>query len=793
MQKFADVVLDRRGNVIPGAAVRVKTINGASADLYSANALDEPLANPVITDIMGRFSFYAANGRYRLETYLGTALMAVSDDILLEDPLDETEEIIDGGLIKNVALENVTIDGAPPVTVDTVAEIVQDSIDDALEGVYAGIPVAYPMAFDTDGQTVVNLPDSITTNGMALVVEGSVEFDFTITGLHQFTVPGTYSKAGRKFWICKGIPQGSMGDVFATKVALDEAVTNTFTFIGDYDTVGPLTLDTDRQILSKDGVYWRPLAINAPFIKTGVWATDKVDLVPADGAALQQTLATSDGGSMLGMGYPGAGYTSDIQEITRDVINSRLFGITPGIGLTGTQFTDRMQAMLVKACADKFDVQLARGVFDASGSVVVDHTMVGAGNDSVSIYGAGNRRTQINYSGTDWFLKILGDGNEGASPMKRFSLSDLWIYGGGNVVSMGGIKIDRAYFVDMERVFCSGWAKTDAVAVRATNVFNFMARMFQFANGFPLPQGQAAFQIGSEGPNAWNTSNVVLLNGACQYSKNNIEVIHSAGVLDNFLVDNVTMGKAGLNSFLSTAANVNNITIRQEHFESPGFTGEGNALAADATHIKVANAACLLLENNSQQDARCYIDIDSVPDVIVNLPKIFETESYTLTGNKFLKIRTTSASVNLQLNAPNVRTDQIDQLLDAVESGGFLISIDARWRKAVSEATWNSLVLGQPKLFQSQVINRVGSSNAPYDQMYSADGVNWGRMMFSRFYRGELATNPNGNATYSGSAGWFYFNSSGSVQGPALSQYTVIGWRCQGGTVWTEMRCLTGT
>ncbi|MND20861.1 hypothetical protein D3C76_48010 [compost metagenome] len=112
MQKYADVVLDRKGNVVQGARVLVKTTAGANAALFSDNGIT-PMSNPVITDNLGRFAFYAENGRYNLQVYIGSVLFSVSNDILLEDPLDETPEVIDGGTIKNVALKNVTVDGFP--------------------------------------------------------------------------------------------------------------------------------------------------------------------------------------------------------------------------------------------------------------------------------------------------------------------------------------------------------------------------------------------------------------------------------------------------------------------------------------------------------------------------------------------------------------------------------------------------------------------------------------------------------------------------------------------------------
>lgn len=113
MQKHADVVLDRKGNVVPGALVWVKTSTGANAALYAANGSNQ-IPNPVTTDDFGRFAFYAANGRYSLRVYIDDVLLTSSLDVLLEDPLELTPENIQGGVIRDAALSNVTIDGKAP-------------------------------------------------------------------------------------------------------------------------------------------------------------------------------------------------------------------------------------------------------------------------------------------------------------------------------------------------------------------------------------------------------------------------------------------------------------------------------------------------------------------------------------------------------------------------------------------------------------------------------------------------------------------------------------------------------
>lgn len=124
MQKYADVVLDRKGNVVPGASVRVNTSTGTDAVLYSNNGTG-PISNPITTDNLGRFAFYAANNRYNLQVSIAGALITTSSDILLEDPMDETPEVIKGGTIKDAALTNVTINGEAPATMGALQEVEQ--------------------------------------------------------------------------------------------------------------------------------------------------------------------------------------------------------------------------------------------------------------------------------------------------------------------------------------------------------------------------------------------------------------------------------------------------------------------------------------------------------------------------------------------------------------------------------------------------------------------------------------------------------------------------------------------
>lgn len=146
MQKYTDVVQNRLGLVVEGAKVLVTDINGSVATIFSNNGTTQQ-ANPMTTDANGRFAFYAADGRYNLTITINNVQYGEQRDILLNDPADPSPEKIDGGVIVNSQvngsevndcaitggtaqqvtvngstisqseLEDVTIDGLPPMTV----------------------------------------------------------------------------------------------------------------------------------------------------------------------------------------------------------------------------------------------------------------------------------------------------------------------------------------------------------------------------------------------------------------------------------------------------------------------------------------------------------------------------------------------------------------------------------------------------------------------------------------------------------------------------------------------------
>lgn len=113
MQRYIDTVQDKAGTAVPGAQVYVRRQGGSLATIYSDNGVTA-MANPLRTDSLGTFAFYAADGRYNLEIRLSGVLFGSKNDILLEDPNDDSPGYMVGGHVKNALLEgNTGSDGRP--------------------------------------------------------------------------------------------------------------------------------------------------------------------------------------------------------------------------------------------------------------------------------------------------------------------------------------------------------------------------------------------------------------------------------------------------------------------------------------------------------------------------------------------------------------------------------------------------------------------------------------------------------------------------------------------------------
>lgn len=89
MQKYQDSIVNPDGTALAGVTVRVQTYpGGVDATIYSDDGVTTK-ANPMTTDSLGAFSFYAADGRYQLViSGPGITSKTVTDILLGDDHLE---------------------------------------------------------------------------------------------------------------------------------------------------------------------------------------------------------------------------------------------------------------------------------------------------------------------------------------------------------------------------------------------------------------------------------------------------------------------------------------------------------------------------------------------------------------------------------------------------------------------------------------------------------------------------------------------------------------------------------
>lgn len=96
MQRYNDFVIDQYGAPVVSATITVfETGTSTPATLYADDSLT-PLANPTTTDGLGKYYFYAADGRYDVQISGTNFATQTITDILLEDPQDGSTAVFSG-------------------------------------------------------------------------------------------------------------------------------------------------------------------------------------------------------------------------------------------------------------------------------------------------------------------------------------------------------------------------------------------------------------------------------------------------------------------------------------------------------------------------------------------------------------------------------------------------------------------------------------------------------------------------------------------------------------------------
>lgn len=92
-----------------------------------------------------------------------------------------------------------------------------------------------------------------------------------------------------------------------------------------------LTIARETQLIERMGEFYRAKAGVVPFVTTGVWATDELNLVAVGDAVLRQELAADDGAEQVGTIAPGAGAVpSTVANELNRVIHVEKYGAVAG-------------------------------------------------------------------------------------------------------------------------------------------------------------------------------------------------------------------------------------------------------------------------------------------------------------------------------------------------------------------------------------------------------------------------------------------------------------------------------
>jgi len=152
MQRYTDSITNQNGTPVVGASVQVfLTGTVTPASLFSDKNGTTPIANPVTSDTLGTFWFYAADGRYDL-SITGTGISTLQiNDVLLEDPLD-------GSAAKFSALTLTSITG--PLRANGLGE----------------------MTIATAGDVDYLVPAQVGNNGKALFTDGTNTYWGAVAG-----------------------------------------------------------------------------------------------------------------------------------------------------------------------------------------------------------------------------------------------------------------------------------------------------------------------------------------------------------------------------------------------------------------------------------------------------------------------------------------------------------------------------------------------------------------------------------------------------------------------------------
>lgn len=431
------------------------------------------------------------------------------------------------------------------------------------------------------------------------------------------------------------------------------------------------------------------------------------------------------------------------------------------------------------------------GTYKVKGELYITYTKVIAQN-GISIFGEFDsyRTVKFLYSGNAWCLNILGIGDEGTNPITRFTIRNITIDGQNNTTSLGGYNLKRCYFLTLERCSSVNWSHPNAHAGSIRNSFNCHILKGNFQGGFPVATGNSGWIVGSELPDAWNTSNIRFEDCAIQrFGKFGVEVVHEANILDNISFRDVTFGGNRQGSFYSNNPHVNNIGFDHVHFEGAGLNGTNTP--DSAIHVDIRQASAVKVGTCEFKDARVHINFHAVKGFSIDPCKIYET-NYTIPNSVGIQITgTPEAYCRGSIEPQEIWSHQIDKPYVRNDYTRINWPLDQ-----VNEAQWAATYANNAYLYRGAIICRYElrseQAEGVFYRFWTSDGNQWVRLAVTSRLLGFAAAMPT---TGTFTKGDVLMNIEPSFQGVAPKQYTVFAWvRLTSGTThvlgqdWLEVK-----
>lgn len=472
MQRYSDIVTDKSGNVLQGASVLVRLLDGGTPALYALNG-NTLLDNPLITDALGRFAFYAADGRYSLAVSIGGVLYATQSDVLLEDPADESLARINGGSIKNVSMSGVTITDAVSleinggtitnavlqdvtfvdVTLDTLDTLVVNTIETA-----SNIPVSFP-----DGISAA----SVAVNGINL--SGSEGVGLVGNAADARDVAAYKAALAASDGVLLVGNAADKRDVVVSTMAFSK-----YTSRGEWLTATPYVPE-DIYIASSIAY-----VVTLAHTSTTVAADLSAEKVALHQAATKQDLEAPTGAALIGSVSSGTGAVQrTVQSKLHDVVSVKDFG-AKGDGATDDTAAIQSALNAVSGSAYGLEIYFPAGIYLVSSALIIS-TVAGFGT---KISGAGRGRTVIKRhqgfpAGDIFFANTVSN-----APSSWLEIADLMIVNANNARNTSGyaIHILNRTHVHLQNIYI--YDGFGGVKVEGSCTHIFMNSVFYFQSGF---------------------------------------------------------------------------------------------------------------------------------------------------------------------------------------------------------------------------------------------------------------------------------------------------------------------